>query len=367
MAFSNAARQTDASAVKTTPVEKKFRDEKGITHVNNYIVGRRLGSGRFSSTKEYDLIDPSTGAVQGRFAGKRYRKGVLARKKEFRRDPVTQRPQIYTKLQEVWEEIRILSLLNSPYCVHVREILESGSQNGGEEGKLIIITNLQACGSVMSLKEEAVEERFVPALKNAATISEPVCRCIVRDVAQGLLYLHEKLNIAHRDVKPDNILMGEDGNVQLGDMGSADFMDPQGRVKNTKGTYMFMSPESMRVSTSPEEPYEGHSGRAADVWALGISLYVMLFGEMPFKRTTCMEQLFAQLAEGAVVLPDDKAASVSEDGKRVLLSLLQSEVNDRMTLPALLEHPWIKGADSAEAARYARLVMDDMATSSGSA
>ncbi|KFH06121.1 putative protein kinase, partial [Toxoplasma gondii MAS] len=86
----------------------------------------------------------------------------------------------------------------------------------------------------MSLKEEAVEERFVPALKNAVTISEPVCRCIVRDVAQGLLYLHEKLNIAHRDVKPDNILMGEDGNVQLGDMGSADFMDPQGRVKNTK-------------------------------------------------------------------------------------------------------------------------------------
>ncbi|CBZ52550.1 putative protein kinase, PfPK7 homolog [Neospora caninum Liverpool] len=365
---STTRRPTGDSAVKTTPVERKYRDDKGIKHINDYVVGRRLGSGRFSTTKEYDLVDPSTGTIQGRFAGKRYRKAVLSRKKEFRTDPETRRPQIYTKLQEVWEEIKVLSLLNNPYCLRVREVLESGTQEDGEDGKLCIITNLQACGAVMSLKGNggSEQERFVPPLKNAGTIPEAVCRCIVRDVAKGLLYLHEELNIAHRDVKPDNMLMGEDGRVQIGDMGSADFMDAQGRVRHTKGTYMFMAPESMRVSASPGEPYEGHGGRAADVWALGISLYAMLFGELPFKATACMEQLFSQLAEGAVKLPKDKAGTVSEDGKAVLLSLLQPEVKDRMTLPALLEHPWIKEADTSEAAKYARLVLDEQATSSGS-
>ncbi|PFH31221.1 putative protein kinase [Besnoitia besnoiti] len=360
----NAAleRQATECGVRTVPVERKFIDEKGLRHINNYVVGRRLGSGHFSSLKQYDLVDPGTGAVAGQFACKRYRKAVLARKKQFRKDPETGRPQIYSKLQEVLEEIKVLAMLNHPHCLHLREVLSTSRYDDSEDGKLYIITNLQACGAVMSLEDaqnEDDEETFVPALPHKSTIPEAVCRCIIRDAAKGLLYMHEELNAAHRDVKPDNLLMGEDGTVQLGDMGTAEFMDARGRVRHTKGTYMFMAPESMRVSGADDEaPYTGHSGRAADVWALGISLYVMLFGRTPFKATACMETLFEQLERGHVEIPPGEESAVSEQGKEVLGALLQAEVKDRITLPQLLEHPWIKEADSREAAAYAKRVLD---------
>jgi serine/threonine protein kinase len=95
----------------------------------------------------------------------------------------------------------------------------------------------------------------------------------------GLLYLHGR-GIAHRDVKPDNLLMYENGTLRIADFGCAVQFPPgtvrtEGLLRDTSsGTYTFYAPECVTG-----EPFCAYS---ADVWAAGVTLYTWIFGEIPF-------------------------------------------------------------------------------------
>lgn len=98
----------------------------------------------------------------------------------------------------------------------------------------------------------------------------------IRDVANGLVYLHEH-GIVHHDIKPDNILVGANGNFVISDFGVStkvrDLM--QGEAEELiGGTEGYMGPEMFK-------PY-AESIAATDIWALGASVYEMLTGELPF-------------------------------------------------------------------------------------
>jgi len=98
---------------------------------------------------------------------------------------------------------------------------------------------------------------------------------IAAQIAQGLAKAHER-NIVHRDIKPGNILITRDGLVKIVDFGLAKL---SGRTKLTRagatpGTASYMSPEQLRG---------GDIDPRSDIWALGVVLYEMVTGEMPFK------------------------------------------------------------------------------------
>lgn len=88
-------------------------------------------------------------------------------------------------------------------------------------------------------------------------------------VAQGVDYLHS-VGVAHSDIKPDNLLLGADGRVRICDFGSAQLAGPGECVLRTVGTPAFFTPEMCRGG-----PF---SARAADLWALGVCLYIFVFG-----------------------------------------------------------------------------------------
>lgn len=88
---------------------------------------------------------------------------------------------------------------------------------------------------------------------------------------QGIDYMHS-MGMTHGDIKPDNLLLGADGQVRLCDLGSAQRCGADDMMIRTVGTPAFFSPEMC-----DGRPY---SARAADVWALGICLYIFVFGEM---------------------------------------------------------------------------------------
>lgn len=87
---------------------------------------------------------------------------------------------------------------------------------------------------------------------------------------QGLDYLHEK-SIVHGDLKPDNMLLASDGRVKISDFGSARLVDHGHRTVRTMGTPAFLAPEMCEGA-----PYHGE---VADIWALGICLYMFIYGE----------------------------------------------------------------------------------------
>ena len=103
----------------------------------------------------------------------------------------------------------------------------------------------------------------------------------VRDVSGGLAYLHEK-DIVHRDIKPDNVLIGEDGTFLITDFGVSLKMRSTLRRNSTRqmqqgemaGTIGYMGPELF--GKKPE------AVKATDIWALGATLYELLSGELPF-------------------------------------------------------------------------------------
>lgn len=92
--------------------------------------------------------------------------------------------------------------------------------------------------------------------------------------------------IVHRDVKPQNLLIAADGTAKLTDFSTAERVGTNDMLKKTAGTYQFFAPESCnckRVFNGRlAKNTDGVSGRASDIWALGVTMYAMLYNRLPF-------------------------------------------------------------------------------------
>ncbi|CDJ36093.1 protein kinase, PfPK7 homolog, putative [Eimeria mitis] len=352
-------------------VASKRRLPDGSAWLNQYRVCEKLANTELSSVFRVEETNDSNGVVTS-FCCKRYRKILLLRRREFRPGPTGM--GFMTKLEDVKEEARILALLDHPRCLKLKEILDSNPDSA--DGKVYFITSFMAGGALMILKnvrddeserscllgsdasaeatQDTLREKFVPQLKTMRTFTEAQAKCFIRDAAEGLAYLHEELGVCHRDLKVDNLLLGADGRVCVGDFGSAEKMTANGKVRYTKGTYMFMAPECLRP-IEESKPYEGHDGRAADIWALGVCTYVMVFGTVPFVANS-IESLFEAIGEGVVKIPDNPP--ISAELRDFFRQVLHPEWQDRISVRKILEHPWITSANAEDAAAYAQKLLE---------
>ena len=118
---------------------------------------------------------------------------------------------------------------------------------------------------------------------------------------QGLDYLHEK-SIVHGDLKPDNMLLASDGRVKISDFGSARLVDHGHRTVRTMGTPAFLAPEMCEGA-----PYHGE---VADIWALGICLYMFIYGEHCRHLMECIVGVLGPLLCSHGCIPPTSEASV---------------------------------------------------------
>jgi serine/threonine protein kinase len=175
----------------------------------------------------------------------------------------------------------------------------------------------------MYLVMQYVEHGPLVALSRNGTIEQPMelfrLTHYARQVAAGLHYLHRR-GVIHRDLKPDNILLGQSDQVYLADFGTSEFFEGEAKgVTGTRGTLAFMAPELLQAQRNDEHsvlrvvspsafgrtqlPAGAVDGEAVDVWAFGICLYLLRYGRLPWAGTTRTMDLIRVVCEHDVVLP----------------------------------------------------------------
>ena len=118
-------------------------------------------------------------------------------------------------------------------------------------------------------------------MKRKGKLTESTARFIFRQILDGLIYLHSK-DIIHRDIKLENILLNTSNQVKICDFGVSREVVKGEFLKNKCGTMAYIAPEVISENVN-NFIKQGYYGPSADIWSLGVLLYIMLSGYFPFK------------------------------------------------------------------------------------
>ncbi|CAL8073175.1 unnamed protein product [Calicophoron daubneyi] len=158
-------------------------------------------------------------------------------------------------------------------------------------------------------------------------LTEVEARVIFRQIVSAIGYIHSK-GFAHRDLKPENILLDSDQNVRIIDFGLCAKNSVNTMLNTFCGSFAYAAPE---VLANKE-----YSGSAADLWSLGVILYTLLCGCLPFDPTK-PEELSQRIGKGVFTVPD----SLSKSSRHLLSQLMCVDPRKRIKIDELRKHPWI--------------------------
>ncbi|XP_055550984.1 calcium/calmodulin-dependent protein kinase kinase 2 isoform X3 [Wyeomyia smithii] len=243
---------------------------------------------------------------------------ILSKRKLLRKAGLIRRgPKRGTSpLDRVYREIAVLKKLDHPNVVKLVEVLDDPL-----EDSLYLVFELVQHGEVLSIPTDT-------------PLSEERAWNIFRDVILGVEYLHYQ-RIIHGDLKPANLLLSDSGSVKVADLGVCnEFLGEDAAMNNgsTAGTPAFRAPETLLPGQLI------YNGKAADIWALGATLYSLVHGNVPFIATS-VPGVYEKIKNDPVKFPS--AGTVSPELQDLLKSMLEKDPQLRITLPQIKEHCWV--------------------------
>jgi serine/threonine protein kinase len=140
---------------------------------------------------------------------------------------------------------------------------------------------------------------------------------IILQLVDVVAFAHER-NIIHRDIKPANILVRSDGTVKLLDFGIAKELKSDPYSGTSVGTKPFMAPEQIM----------GKSEKRSDLWALGVLMYQLYTGYLPF-YDDLEKEMMEKILEADPVLPSEYKKGIEPEIEAVILKLLEKDPNRR--------------------------------------
>jgi protein-serine/threonine kinase len=157
-------------------------------------------------------------------------------------------------------------------------------------------------------------------------MEEKECRKIFVQVAEAIHHLHTKAKVVHRDIKDENVILDGEGNIKLIDFGSAAYIK-SGPFDVFVGTIDYAAPEVLAGKS--------YRGKEQDVWALGILLYTIVYKENPFYSID-------EIMDHDLRVP----YVMSEQALDLIRLMLDRDVDKRITISQVLDHPWCTAVDS---------------------
>jgi serine/threonine-protein kinase SRK2 len=182
---------------------------------------------------------------------------------------------------------------------------------------------------------------------NGGAMSEDRARSYFKQIVSAASHCHSQ-DICHRDLKLENVLLGADERtVKITDFGLSKDTEQHSQPKTKRvGTISYMAPEV--AMASGESPY---SGVAADVWSLGVILYVLVCCEYPFGFDGAggqpTQRVLTRIKEGTFTFPTDKVP-LSPEIMSLIQGILNVNLDERFTIADILVHPWYTAGEVRE-------------------
>ncbi|KAL7946187.1 kinase-like protein [Trichoderma barbatum] len=314
-------------------VEFSNDESDGRTHhrINQYVIQEEIGRGSYGS------VHLATDQFGTEFAVKEFSKVRLRRRAQsmaMRQGPggPSRRmpgrggflPSHLVGLRDseksdalfyIREEIAIMKKLNHPNLAQLIEVLDDP-----DEDSLYIVMEMCKKGVIMKV---GLGEQATP-------YPDEECRFWFRDLILGIEYLHAQ-GVIHRDIKPDNLLLSEDDVLKVVDFGVSEMFEKSNNMRTAKsaGSPAFLPPELC-------SKHDKVSGTAADIWSMGVTLYCLKYGRIPFNKESMLEIYEAIKTEEPELPKDENPSFVHLMGR-----LLDKNPETRITMVELREHPWV--------------------------
>ncbi|KAI8148920.1 kinase-like domain-containing protein [Fennellomyces sp. T-0311] len=273
-----------------SPVLPPAYEEDG-DEIDDYVFDKIIGYGGFSTVRSgYSISDGHKVAVK------------VIKKSDM--DDVEQ-----ARLER---ELDIWKSLDHPNLVMVEKVLET-------DHAMYIVCTYCGGGSLLDRVNKKV-------------FTEDEARAVIIQLCHALQYLHEQARVCHKDLKLENVLLDDVGNVKICDFGLAVYQAPlmytQKSDEVAGGSLAYAAPEQVRSDKPLPSP-------CTDLWSLGVLLFALVTGRLPFQDSYDV-RLQRKILEGEYQMPDN----LSDELQQLLRGLLQVDPQKRYTVRQILHSPW---------------------------
>ncbi|RKF74136.1 Calcium/calmodulin-dependent protein kinase kinase cmkC [Golovinomyces cichoracearum] len=315
----------------------KIENGKTELHLNQYVIKEQIGRGSFGAVHlaqdqfgtEYAIKELSKSRLRrnsrSKFMKRIQHDRVLpeSRYPRSKSESLSTAANIYkaelfsNPLDLISGEIEALKRTNHPNIVRLFEVLDDP-----EEDSIYMVLEICKKGVISNV---AIGKRVDP---------QPIenCRRWFQQMIHGISHLHNQ-GIVHRDIKPENLLLTDDDVLKIVDFGISEIFD--------KGSDMMVFKSAGSPAFTPPElcvPKHGYvSGRAADIWSIGVSIYCLRFGYLPFEHTGILE-IYDAIRNEELKLDIDPIQE--PEFKDLMTRLLDKNPKTRISMDEIKIHPW---------------------------
>ncbi|KAK9058991.1 hypothetical protein SSX86_021609 [Deinandra increscens subsp. villosa] len=263
----------------------------GTVILNKYHLTRFLGRGSFAKVYHgRSLVDKSSVAVK-----------VIEK-------PSTADPTMEPRLVR---EVAAMRRLNHPNILKLHEVMATKT-------KIYLVMELAAGGELFT------------QLTRRGRMKEATARFYFQQLVSALHFCHQN-GVAHRDLKPQNLLLDKKGNLKISDFGLSALPESHrdGMLHTACGTPAFTAPEIVRG--------KGYDGAKADAWSCGVILFNILTGYLPFDDGN-LPNMYRKIHNREIVFP----GWISKPSRMVIHKLLDPNPKTRMSIESLMGLPWFR-------------------------